>query len=121
MRSRKVLQLRGRVAGEAGEAGGPGGQLAVRLAVGHQQAGRHEAGAHACQLLALRHHLGQARQSLRIKAVSSQKFDSRTVACMPHSFKTSMALADDIFHAPNVIDFPVQERTFLRLLDSVKE
>ena len=89
VRSREVLQVRGRIAGEAGEAGGPGGQLAVRLAVGHQQAGRHEAGAHPCQLLALRHHLGQARQGLHMKAVCSQDVKSRTVACMPHRLMTS--------------------------------
>ena len=94
----------------------------MRLAVGHQQAGRHEAGAHACQLLALRHHLGQARQSLRIKAVCSQKFDSRIEACMPHTFNKIDGLGRTMASmAPNVIDIPVQERTFLRLLDSVKE
>ena len=84
VRSREVLQVRGRVAGEAGEAGGPGGQLAVRLAVRHQQAGRHEAGAHACQLLALRHHLGQARQGLRMRAVCFYEVDSRIEARGPH-------------------------------------
>ena len=84
VRRRKVLQVRGRVAGEAGKAGGPGGQVAVRLAVRHQQAGRHEAGTHPCQLLALRHHLSQARQGLRIRAVCFYEVDSRIDARVPH-------------------------------------